>query len=80
MVEQFSELMMIFIGQTLNPTRFTTFREEVFSFLGFSLAIPGQILFLVIGNPRQRRPTDVEPFQMASPGDQGDDQDPREDR
>jgi hypothetical protein len=72
MVEQFSELMVIFIGQTLNPNRFTTFKEEIFSFLGFSLAIPGQILFLVIGNPRQRRPTDVEPFQVAASDDQGE--------
>jgi hypothetical protein len=72
MVEQFSELMMIFIGQTLNPTRFTTFREEIFSFLGFSLAIPAQILFLVIGNPRQRRPTDVEPFQVANSEEPGE--------
>jgi hypothetical protein len=78
MAEQFSELMMIFIGQTLNPTRFTTFKEEIFSFLGFSLAIPGQILFLVIGNPPQRRPTDVEPFQIGPSDEQGEPEVPGE--
>jgi hypothetical protein len=79
MVEQFSELMMIFIGQTLNPTRFTTFREEIFSFLGFSLAIPAQILFLVIGNPKQRRPTDVEPFQIPNSDEHGEVEGARDD-
>lgn len=61
-VEQFCEIMMILIGHTLNPTRFTTFREAVMSFIGFALALPGQVLFIVIGDMKDSRPTDVEPF------------------
>jgi hypothetical protein len=64
-VEQFCELMMILIGHTLNPTRFTTFKEAILSFIGFGLAIPGQILFFVSGDLPHKRPTDVEPFQIS---------------
>jgi hypothetical protein len=63
-VQQFCELMMILIGQSLNPTRFTTFKEAVLSFVGFSLAVPAQIVFLVIGDAPAKRPVDTEPFQM----------------
>jgi hypothetical protein len=63
--QQFSELMMILIGQTLNPTRFTTFREAVLSFVGFCLAIPAQMMFLIVGDPKDRKATDEEPFQIG---------------
>jgi hypothetical protein len=63
-VEQFCELMVVLIGHTLNPTRFTTFREEVMSFIGFALALPGMGLFFINGEAQQKRPTDVEPFQI----------------
>jgi hypothetical protein len=67
-VEQGCELMVVLIGHTLNPTRFMTFKEEVMSFLGFVVAILGIILFLVNGEAPQKRPTDVEPFQIR-PGE-----------
>jgi hypothetical protein len=67
-VEQLCELMVVLIGHTLNPTRFTTLREEVLSFVGFGLALPGLVLFFVNGEAPQKRPTDVEPFQIA-PGE-----------
>jgi hypothetical protein len=63
-VEQLCELVVILIGHTLNPTRFATFREEILSFLGFALAIPGQILFVVNDDAPPRMP-DVEPFQIG---------------
>ncbi|OHT13528.1 hypothetical protein TRFO_03258 [Tritrichomonas foetus] len=67
--EQFCELFMILIGHTLNPTHFTTIQEAVSSFLGFALALPGQALFVVVGDTTDSRPTDIEPFRPLSPAD-----------
>lgn len=64
-VEQFCELMMILIGHTLNPTRFTTFREAIMSFIGFGLALPALIMFIFIKSPESGKPMDVEPFQVV---------------
>jgi hypothetical protein len=72
-VDQFCELMVILIGHTLNPTRFATFREEILSFVGFVLALPGIVVFLVNGEAPQKRPTDVEPFQIAPADGERDD-------
>jgi hypothetical protein len=69
MLDQGSEVVIIFLGHTLRPTKFTTFKEELLSFFGFSLCIPGQILFMLFGNQSQRRFTDVEPFQMSGAED-----------
>jgi hypothetical protein len=64
--EQSAELTLIFIGHTLNPTRFTTIKEELLTFCGFSLAVSGQILFAVIGSPALKRSSDEVPFQPVS--------------
>jgi hypothetical protein len=70
-VQQFVELKTILIGQTLNPIRFTTFREAVLSFVGFSLAIPAQIVFLVFRDFKEKRSTDEEPFQIGDQPEHG---------
>lgn len=69
-VGQFCELMMILIGHTLNPTRFTTMREAVMSFIGFALALPAFTLFLAMDNGSNLKPSDVEPFQVTPPESQ----------
>ena len=66
-VGQFCELMMILIGHTLNPTRFTTMREAVMSFIGFALTLPAFTLFLAMDNFSNFKPSDVEPFQVVQP-------------
>ena len=63
--EQLCEILMILIGQTLNPTQFTTLEESISSFLGFALAIPGQVLFVVAGDSFDWKPNDIEPFHLS---------------
>lgn len=65
-VEQVSDVLLILIGHTLNPTRFTTFSEAILSFIGFLLILPGILLFLVIGDKGVTKPTDVEPFKNGA--------------
>jgi hypothetical protein len=72
MLDQGSEVVTIFLGHTLSPTKFATVREQFLSFFGFSLAIPGHILFLMCGNLRQRRGTDIEPFQIPRSEDRAE--------
>ena len=60
--EQFCELLMILIGHTLNPTNFTTFQEAIFSFIGFFLALPGQLMFVINGNSNEVKGINSQPF------------------
>ena len=63
-IEQFCEVLIILVGHTLNPTRFTTFSEAILSFMGFILVIPSVLIFLIIGDKGETKPTDVEPFRV----------------
>jgi hypothetical protein len=56
---------MRLIGQTLNPTLFATFREAAPSFMGFCLAVPRQVMFLVVDDLKDRKPTDKDPSRLT---------------
>jgi hypothetical protein len=49
MTKQFCKNIFVFLCNTLSPTRFSTFHEAVFSFIGFTLALPAQLLFVTVG-------------------------------
>ena len=66
MTKQFCQILFVLLGNTLNPTRFSTFSEALFSFIGFSLALPAQLLFVTLGNQDIVKRDDTEPFRLSS--------------
>ena len=69
MTKQFCQIIFNLLGNTLNPTRFSTFSEALFSFIGFSLALPAQLLFVTMGEQDLNKRDDTEPFKLSSSSD-----------
>ena len=70
MTKQFCQNIFVLLGNTLNPTRFSTFHEAIFSFIGFTLALPAQLLFVAVGPDEipaaeSDRREDTEPFKIS---------------
>jgi len=64
--EEFCHVLLVLIGNTLNPTKYSTLKDTILSFLGFMFVIPGYIMFFSLLECNSIKRSDTEPFRISS--------------